>query len=169
MNVRDIIRAEKEEITFGKWTDKKIQNKDFPLFSRYPLTRRWRWQIIQFKACEKSFRILAAYHTSVPEFTSILAEDIKPHNRVLLRWEFHGSHPGWHIHGRCVPINEIRKGVIKDTEEARIPTTHSFHRKKHLINPGFGIDDTTATAIICRNFRIKYQKDLIAAGAISWN
>ncbi|MDX0127405.1 hypothetical protein GOC15_22785 [Sinorhizobium meliloti] len=173
MDSRDIITAAKTDIILGEWTDDKIRARDFPMSMKtkgaYPLTRRWRWQVSTFSALGRRFRVLAAYHTDIPEYTSVLAEDLGSDSRILIRWEFHQSHAGWHAHPNCGDVDEIKPGVATHAAELRLPAAQKSHRRKLFLNRGFAMDDTIAEAIACRRFGIPHNLDMLVSGALPWN
>ncbi|QIG70446.1 hypothetical protein EVB88_062 [Rhizobium phage RHph_N28_2] len=161
--LRDVLKAIKSDIVLGPWTDEKLKNRDFPLRrSSYPLTRRWRWQVISFRADGRRFRILAAYHTLVPEYFAILAEDVGNDSRIVARWEFHQSHAGWHIHSCCSKLDDITVGVVHPLGVKRIPAAKNSHRRGLFVKAGFVIDDTMATAIACHRYKVPHTLDLLS-------
>src|SRR6478736_3401056 len=98
MRVAQVIGAAKSDVVFSEWNDDKLKPKDFPLSKKrgkvHPLTRRYRWQVITFRALGRDYRVLVAYHTLVPEFIATVGEEVGGDCRVLVRWEFHGTHDG---------------------------------------------------------------------------
>lgn len=167
IELRDILKSEKLDVVVGPWSDEKLKNRDFPLRrTSYPLTRRWRWQVITFRARGRKFRILAAYHMLVPEYRAVLAEDVGNDSRIIANWEFHQSHPGWHVHSCCSDIDEITAGITRPLGVKRLPAAKNSHRRGLIINPGFVIDDSMATAIACRRYKIPHTLDLISNVAL---
>lgn len=169
--LKDIIRADKTDIEFSAWGVGKLKSRDFPMSKkpgqRYPMTARWRWQIISFSACGRKFRLLTSYHTLIPEFAAVLAEDTGRDSRILARWEFHLSHGGWHIHPVCDELDAISPGMVKPAGMMRLPSAASHFRRKLFLNKSFAMDDTVATAIACRRFRISHNEDIFAQSALS--
>lgn len=94
MRVAQIIRAAKSDVVFSAWSDDKLKPKDFPLSKKrgkvHPLTRRYRWQVITFKALGRDYRVLVAYHTLVPEFIATVGEEVGGDCRVLAVGNFMG-------------------------------------------------------------------------------
>ena len=165
--LRDIVKSTKTDVSFGQWTDEKLKHRDFPLRRGvYPLTRRWRWQVISFRWSGRKFRILSAYHTMVPEYISVLAEDMGADSRIVARWEFHQSHPGWHIHSCCSELDDIPSGVVQHRGVKRTPAAKNGHRRVIFLNPGFAINDSIAAAVACRRYGIPFTADLFSNSAI---
>lgn len=119
MDISQIIKSPKANITWGKWSDDKIRRTDFPMSGKrggaFPLTRMWRWGTVCFDALGLSFIVLAAYHKSLPEFQAVLSEKLPKDTRMLARFEYHGNHPvvGWHIHATCGDVSNLQPGIIK--------------------------------------------------------
>lgn len=164
---RDILRADKSDVVIGQWSDDKLKHRDFPIRrTSYPLTRRWRWQMISFRVEGRRFRILAAYHSLVPEYRAVLAEEVNGDSRLIAQWEYHQSHPGWHIHSCCSELDELAVGVMRPPGIKRLPLAKNSHRRALFINPGFAIDDSVATAIACQRYRIPHTLDLLSDKAL---
>ncbi len=157
---------------FGLWNDEKLRAKDFPLLKKkgkaYPLTRRYRWQIITFSCRTRKFRLLVAYHTLVPEFTTVLAEEIEKDCRVISRWEFHQTHDGWHVHAVCGSVDGVTPGVVKPAGTTRLPTAGTYHRHTDLLNAGYDMEDKIATAIACDLCGIEQNHDLFVKNSVPW-
>lgn len=173
MRVVDVIRSVKTGVAHSAWADDKLKPKDFPLSKKrgraYPLTRRYRWQIISFSTLGHAFRVLAAYHTEVPEFVATLAQDVGSDCRILARWEFHGSHAGWHVHTCCEDADDILAGLVKPFGTRRIPDKASYHRHTNLLNDGYDMQDAVATAIACSFVGLPYQSDIFVKDALPWS
>ncbi|HTV70972.1 MAG TPA: hypothetical protein VMF90_20780 [Rhizobiaceae bacterium] len=173
MRASDVIRAGKTDESVGAWSDDKLKAKEFPLSKKrgqaFPLSRRYRWQIICFKACGRSYRVLVAYHTLLPEFITVLAEDVMKDCKVLARWEFHGSHGGWHVHANCGDTDGLTKGVVKPAGVQRIPAKGSYHRHTKLLNDGHVMDDGVAHVIACGLVRIAHHVGIFDQDAVPWS
>lgn len=137
MRVTGVIQTTKANVSLSIWSDDKMKTKDFPLSKKrgkaYPLTRRWRWQIITFTGQGRNYRLLVAYHTLVPEFIATLAEEIGGDCRILARWEFHATHGGWHVHSVCGDTDSLSVGIVKPSGTKRIPAAKSYHRHKKCL------------------------------------
>ena len=132
MRLVAIIRATKVNVSHGAWSEDKLRPRDFHLSKKpgkvYPLTRRWRWRVSTFEACGRKFRLMPAYHTKVPEFTAVLAEEVGTDCRILARLEFHQTHVGWHAHLICGEIEKAVAGIVKPIGVRRLPRATSPHR-----------------------------------------
>lgn len=168
-----VVRAPKSKLGFSQWTNEKLRTKDFPLSRKkgkvHPLSRRYRWQIIAFGALGRDFRALVGYHTQVPEFITTLGEDVGFDCRVLARWEFHGSHGGWHVHSTCGDTDGLSPGIVKPAGTMRIPDKASYHRHTKMLNDGYDMEDAIATAIACSLVGIPYNADLFVKNAVPWS
>jgi len=172
MRVAKVVGAAKGDVVLSPWSDDKLKAKDFPLNRKrgkaYPITKRYRWQVITFSALGHNFRVLVAYHTLAPEFITTLAEEVGGDCRVLARWEFHGSHGGWHVHTVCGDTDGLSVGIIKPFGTKRIPDKASYHRHTKMLNDGHGMDDVTASAVACSLVRIGHQPDIFVKSAVPW-
>ena len=57
---------------------------------------------------------------------------------VLASLEFHGSHPGWHLHASCGDAEEVPKGVMRGPWQNRYPRARRFHRQMDFDISGDG-------------------------------
>ena len=88
--------------------------------SAFPLSRRrrysfrlgsaYRWRIVRFEACERSFRLLIAFNLSKQQYRATLAIEDDRDMTVLASYEFHGTHPGWHLLATCDEIATVPSG-----------------------------------------------------------
>lgn len=172
MRVIGVIQLTKTNVSFSAWNDDKLKSKDFPLSKKkgraYPLTRSYRWQIISFSAKERNYRVLVAYHTMLPEFITTLGEEVGGDMRVLARWEFHGTHGGWHVHTVCGETDDLAVGIVKQLQTRRIPDATSYHRHMKMLNDGHVMGDAVATAIACSLVEVAQQPDMFVIDAMPW-
>jgi hypothetical protein len=172
MRLATIILAPKTRISHGVWSDQKLRSHDFYLSKKpgkvYPLTRRWRWRVSTFEACGRKFRLMPAYHTQLPEFTAVLAEETGSDCRVLARLEFHQSHVGWHAHLGCGDIDILASGVVKPLGVIRMPGAGAHHRNVNYQRPGVIMNDDIAAAITADFFKVPDPPNLFASGSLPW-
>jgi hypothetical protein len=69
---------------------------------------------------------------------------------VLASYEFHGTHPGWHLLATCDDITKVLPGVMIGPWQRRIPRARSRHRAVEFRVK----DDDTALDIAARFFRL---------------
>lgn len=126
----------------------------FPLSKRrsrsFRLGSAYRWRIIQFQALGNSFRLLAAYNLEKQQYRATLALDEGRDMSVIASYEFHGTHPGWHLTAACGDIAEVPKGVMIGPWQKRLPKARDFHRKIDFTVS----DDNTALDVAAKFFRL---------------
>jgi hypothetical protein len=106
--------------------------------SAFPLSRRrqcslrfgtaYRWRIVRFAACGHKFRLLLAFSLAKQQYRAILALEHDRDLSVLASYEFHGTHPGWHLLGTCGDIAAVPPGVLIGPWQRRIPKARAKHR-----------------------------------------
>ena len=169
MKVSEVLFSEKTAIGATNWTGEKIRTKDFPLNKgRFPLTKRWRWRLERFEALRRQFRLLIAYHITVPEFLAVLGEEVAGDCRVIASLEYHRSHPGWHVHSSCehcelLPIGQSRPPAFK-----RIPRSMVYHRNVDFLPANLGMTDTSADDIAMDFFHLDGTGDLFSRQSLPW-
>jgi hypothetical protein len=96
MHLKDVIKATKTNVTEAIWSQEKPQRRVFPLSCTtggcFPITKKWRWSVVEFKAISVQFRLMIAYHVEVPAFQMVLGEIVKNDTNVLPRVEYDVAH-----------------------------------------------------------------------------
>jgi len=73
---------------------------------------------------------------------------------VLASYEFHGTHPGWHLLASCQDIAKVPSGVMIGPWQRRIPKARAKHRKVD-----FRVrDDDTALTVGAEFFRLHKEE-----------
>jgi hypothetical protein len=133
--------------------------------SAFPLSRRrqssfrlgtaYRWRLVRFEACGHKFRLLLAFSLMKEQYRATLALEGDRDLSVLASYEFHGTHPGWHLLATCDDISAVPAGIMIGPWQKRFPRARSKHR---LVE--FGIkDDATALNAAAKFFRLHKAAD----------
>lgn len=163
MLLKDVIKARKSKVTEAVWSQEKPQRRAFPLSCKaggcFPITRKWRWAVVEFDALGAHFRLMIAYHVEVPVFQMVLGEVMKNDTKVLVRVEYDVAHDpfGWHVHSFCEDISLISSGVFKPLGQKRIPAAKTKHRRSEYTLSGDSMNDIIALDIAAKWFRFSYQ------------
>lgn len=166
MLLKQILREPKRNVTQPVWSQERPARKDFPLSckagGRFPITRKWRWTVLEFDALGAHFRLMVAYHTEVPLFHMVLGQAVKNDTRVLLRVEYDVAHPniGWHTHSVCDDVSGVAPGMIVPGGQKRIPSAGSRHRRGNYTLNDDSMNDIIALDIAAQWFRFSYQPPL---------
>ena len=125
MKLKDIIRANKAVTDWGKWQEGgRMPRTAFPLSKPRNRAFRlpsYRWRIVQFNALGQSFRLLVAYRIDKEQYRAVLAADYGRDMAVLAQYEFHGTHPGWHVLATCDEIDSAPIGMMRHPWQRRFP------------------------------------------------
>jgi hypothetical protein len=154
IRTKDILAAPKSNLDWGKWDNAKMPPSAFPLSRRRGYSLRlgtaFRWRLVRFDACGHKFRLLLAFSIEKQQYRAILALDLERDLTVLVSYEFHGTHPGWHLLATCGDIAVVPAGVLIGPWQRRIPKARSTHR---TVN--FSVkDDDTAFNVGASFFRL---------------
>jgi hypothetical protein len=104
MRPLDIVRLPKTVAVAGDWkvttAVSKMPSTAFALTKRasFSLGRGWHWRVDLVATDGFSLRLLTAFHGDREEFLAWLAIQEDDGLRIVARYEFHGTHPGWHYH-----------------------------------------------------------------------
>tara|TARA_B100000315_G_C14445585_1_gene526650 strand:+ start:56 stop:511 length:456 start_codon:yes stop_codon:yes gene_type:complete len=114
----------------------------------------YRWRVVCFEALGKEFRLLIAYRTDKEQYRAVLAIDHGRDMAVLAQYEFHGTHPGWHVLATCDDVESAPTGMMRHPWQRRIPKARGDHRKT-----AFRVaNDDHALAVASDAFRLHRQK-----------
>ena len=103
----------------------------FPLSrskSRFYRLGAYRWRVVRFTAVDRDFRLLIAYHADKEQYRAVLASDRGRDLAVIAQYEFHGTHPGWHVLASCDDLPEVPVGIMRHPWQVRFPKPRGFHR-----------------------------------------
>ena len=132
MLLREIVRARKDVTDWGKWEDGvNIKRPAFHLSKSRDRAYRlssYRCRIVRFGALGADFRLLIAYRLDKEQYRAILAVEAARDMNVLAQYEFHGTHPGWHLLASC-DSDESRPGTMRFPGQRRIPRSRAIHRQ----------------------------------------
>jgi hypothetical protein len=154
VRVKDVRSADKSDVQWGKWQDGKMPSNAFPLSRRrghsFRLGAAYRWRVVRFEACGARFRLLLAFSLLKQQYPATLALESDQDMSVLASYEFHGTHPGWHLLATCDDVSTVPQGVMIGPWQRRIPRARARHRRLDFC---IGNDDT-ALDVAARFFRL---------------
>jgi hypothetical protein len=154
VRVKDVLAAEKSHVDWGKWDERQMPATAFPLSKRrqqsFRLGSAYRWRVVRFRACDCQFRLLLAFSIAKEQYRATLALEGERDMSVLASYEFHGTHPGWHLAVTCEDIFSVPQGVMIGPWQRRLPRARSFHRHTKF----HATSDETALTIAADFFRL---------------
>lgn len=161
IRARDIRATNKRNMDWGKWENTKMPVSAFPLSRRrkysFRLGSAYRWRIVRFEACDCKLRLLLAYSLEKQQYRATLALEGDRDMSVLAPYEFHGTHPGWHLLAACDDITTVPQGVMIGPWQRRLPMARTRHR---IVD--FRVrDDDTALDIAAQFFRLHKAEDAL--------
>jgi hypothetical protein len=154
MRPADIVQLPKVVTEPGLWKVTTGVSKMPP--TAYPMSRRaslrlgrgWHWRVDGVASQTFSYRLLTTFQSDREEFLGWLSTQEDEGLRVIARYEFHGTHPGWHCHtAPCdheeIPIGDPRprlfeRGVGPDDDKVFV------HSEADALAKSFGFFHVTA-------------------------
>lgn len=116
----------------------------------FRLGSAYRWRVVRFEACGARLRLLLAFSLAKEQYRATLALEGDRDMSVLASYEFHGTHPGWHLLATCDDIAADPQGVTIGPWQRRMPRPRMRHRRTD-----FGVrDEGTALEVAARFFRL---------------
>jgi len=96
------------------------------------------------------FRLLLAFNRTKEQYRATLALEGDRDMSVLASYEFHGTHPGWHVLATCDDIATVPQGMMIGPWQRRMPRARMRHRRSEFSVP----DDEAAIALAAGFFRL---------------
>jgi len=93
----------------------------------FRLGTAYRWRIIRFRACGNQFRLLLAFNLLKEQYRATLALEGDRDMSVLASYEFHGTHPGWHVLATCDDITMVPQEIMIGPWQRRLPKARTRH------------------------------------------
>lgn len=151
MRVKAVIAAEKQIVDAGAWKDGKMPNTAFPLSkSSLNVSVKFRWRCIHFTAAGGTYRLLVFYRLDLEKCCMYLGRHDAKNMTVIARFEWHGTHEGWHFH---VPKDCDDTGLVAGRTggcDKRLPQCFERHRRNT-----FGVtSDEGAYMLALNTFRL---------------
>jgi hypothetical protein len=84
---------------------------------------------VKFETDKKKYRLLVAVHFAKEQYYGVLGLECGHDMKRLASLEFHGTHPGWHVHGTCGDIEDVPVGRYKGPWCERVPGAGRPHRQ----------------------------------------
>lgn len=107
----------------------------------------WRGDILDARGT--ALELLTAFNPRIEEFHSWLGWRREGVVVIIARYEFHGTHPGWHCHSACCDISEIDPAQPRHRQFVRLPSGEKRHRRML-----FDLTEASALAAAFRFYRV---------------
>jgi hypothetical protein len=99
---------------------------------------------------DRSFACLIAYNLDKHQFRAILGLEAGSDLAVLAQYEFHGTHPGWHVLAACGDVVSVPRGMMRGPWQRRLPSARGHHAdKSYKIT-----DDNMALGVAAEFFKL---------------
>lgn len=123
MNLKEVIRADKQDVELGAWASGHIPRSAFPLSKvkdkAFKYGPSYSWRVIKFACLGKKCRVLLILNADKGIYRARLGVEDAADMVVLCEYEFHASEPGWHCHFTIKDISSIEPGVVRGGKKRR--------------------------------------------------
>lgn len=151
MRVRHIILRTKLLSSETNWRDDDLPPRHAPIYSKsFPIRGGWRWRSARLQCADENYVLWAQCNPRRDKWKAVLAFDRNGEAFVICRFEYHGSHPGLHVHSDC-QRSGIEPGSSGMNLLGRFPNNRHYHRR---IMP---LTENTFWDAAKRFFRVKVQ------------
>jgi hypothetical protein len=143
---QQIRSADKVVSDWGKWQTGGMPPSAFPLSKRrsraYKIGSSYKWRVIHFSCLEQLCRLLIVFNDQKEQYRATLAVERERDMIVVASLEFHGTHPGWHLHGACGDVDALPLGSLRGPLQKRFPNARMAHRRSdfRVTNEGLALD-----------------------------
>lgn len=146
------MKARKADVKYGQWKTGPMTKSLFQLTKSGSNALRFRgsfeWCLVTFTALGSDFKLLVVTNLAKEQYYAHLGMVVGSDTRMLASLEFHGSHPGWHIHAGCaVDVQLIPVGRYKGEWRKTLPRSHHLCRRKK-----YGITQENRLLIAIKQF-----------------
>lgn len=115
ITLSDIIRAPKQDVSCGPWTEGPVPRAQFPLVrSKLSMGRGWKWRVAKFSALGHEFYALIALNAEKEYYRATLGMKAGNTLKVICCHELHSDHWNWHCHLIHGNVHETFPGVLRD-------------------------------------------------------
>jgi hypothetical protein len=103
MRIRILVKQKKVMRTDSLWSSNDMQPRHSPIYSKTkPIRAGWRWRSAQVEGKDGNNYILVSECNARREnWKAVLILNTVDGASVIARYEYHGSHPGLHVHANC--------------------------------------------------------------------
>jgi len=150
VSLAEVIRAPKQDVKCGDWTEGAIPRAHFPLIrSKLSLGRGWRWRIAKFSALGQQFYVLVALNMEKEYYRATLGMKEGNTLKVICCHELHTDHWNWHCHLIRGNVHETFPGVLRDKN--RMIAWPMFSQSECTVQ--FKITEESALSVAAARFR----------------
>jgi hypothetical protein len=153
VRLKDVIASKKEVVGWGEWGTGKMPRSAFPLSQskgNFYRLGKYEWRLVQFEALGFPFRILVMLHEPFEQYKAFLGLDVLTDTKFIASYEFHGTHPGWHVVASCEEIERLPDGIRRGPWQIRLPAANKRHRRVV-----FGVNQVNALSIACKFYGVE--------------
>jgi hypothetical protein len=129
MRVRNLIKERKTQQSDTDWRRDDMQPRHAPVFTRTrPIRSGWRWRSARANSAERQYILNALCNPARDNWQATLILYAEAGASVVGRYEYHGSHPGLHVHADC-ERGGLELGSNSIDNLPRRPPALSFRRR----------------------------------------
>lgn len=135
MRVRGVVRHKKTIVSDTDWRTDDIQPRFSGVYEKSrPNRNGWQWRSVLATDGENEYIFLSQVLEIRDEWKAWLILRVSEGASIVSRFEYHGSHPGFHIHAHC-ERGGIEIGPTSINDLMRIPSASSYHRRQIALRP----------------------------------
>lgn len=130
MRVRKILTEPKLLTADTDWQDSDLPPRHSCIFDKTkPMRAGWKWRSVAAKSDQSEYVFLSQCNPRKDEWKAwLIYKTANGNSSLVSRLEYHGSHPGLHIHAHCAR-GGLEEGPASIDDLPRIPIVAKLHRR----------------------------------------
>lgn len=155
MRIRHIVEAKKTISTDTNWRDGELPSKHSAVYPRtMPVRPGWKWRSALASDGEQEYILLCQVNEGKDNWLAWLVRKTEQGGSLVSRYEFHGNHPGLHVHADCTR-GGIEFGPTSIKVALRIPRAYYRSTRPAPARPDLFWKNA------CAHFRCDYAKGVL--------
>jgi hypothetical protein len=131
MRVRKLVIDEKILQSDTGWRTDDLPPRYSLVYERSrPIRGGWKWRSAKVFGKQGEYQLLALCNPHYSKWQAMLIKAGQKYGSVVARYEYHGDHPGLHVHSDCVRAG-VEEGATSIGLKTRLPNASSQHRRVH--------------------------------------
>ena len=125
MRVRHLVRQAKTITSDTGWRDDALPPRHSGVYLRTrPAKPDWKWRSAQGHCDQNEYILLCEVNEAKDNWRGWLIRKLGDEGSIVARYEYHGSHPGIHVHADCMR-GGVESGPSSIKVALRIPAVSS--------------------------------------------
>ena len=130
MRLRKLIKERKVLQSDTNWRSDDLQHRHSWIFEKTkPIRAGWIWRSVTAQGAQREYIFLTQCNPAKDEWKAwLIVKTASGQPSLVSRLEYHGSHPGLHVHAHC-DRGGLEEGPMSIDGLVRTPSADASHRR----------------------------------------